>query len=64
LLAEPYQLTVQGTPVTHRCTASIGAVRFHGTDPGVTPDALLRRGDAAMYRAKSAGGNRVCMATN
>lgn len=64
LLAEPYQLSVQGTPVTHRCTASIGAVRFHGTDPGVTPETLLHRGDAAMYRAKSDGGNRVCMATD
>lgn len=64
LLAEPYQLSVQGAPVTHRCTASIGAVRFHGTDQGVTPETLLHRGDAAMYHAKSDGGNRVCMATD
>jgi diguanylate cyclase (GGDEF)-like protein len=62
LLAEPYVLSLPASMVTHRCTASIGTVRFRGADPGVTPEALLHRGDAAMYRAKTAGGDRVCVA--
>jgi len=42
-----------------RCTVSIGLADLH---PGDSFDALLRRADAAMYRAKSTGKNRVCAA--
>ena len=42
--------------LTHRLGASIG-VAF--SEPGGTASNLLRRADAAMYRAKTAGRNRV-----
>ncbi|MBQ0984517.1 EAL domain-containing protein [Streptomyces sp. F63] len=51
-LSEPYR--VAGTEV--RVAASIG-VAF--ADPGITPGALMRNADLAMYRAKAAGKNRV-----
>ena len=63
VLGEPYRLRVlqEGDPVPHvvkhRCTASIGVVLF--SDHGVTQEDLIRLADAAMYRAKSAGRNRV-----
>jgi diguanylate cyclase (GGDEF)-like protein len=43
-----------------RVTASFGIADFpgHGTDP----DALTRAADAALYEAKRAGKNRVCVA--
>jgi diguanylate cyclase (GGDEF)-like protein len=40
-----------------RCTVSIGAVEFGEQDP--TEDELLRRTDAALYRAKDGGRNQV-----
>ncbi|OMI40488.1 putative bifunctional diguanylate cyclase/phosphodiesterase [Streptomyces sparsogenes] len=52
-LSQPYQV-VGGTEV--RVAASIG-VAF--AEPGVSPGALMRNADLAMYRAKSAGKNRV-----
>ena len=42
-------------------TASIGVATY--PDHGQTEEALLRIGDAAMYQAKKAGGNRVEMGT-
>jgi diguanylate cyclase (GGDEF)-like protein len=66
ILGEPYRLRVlqegDAVPhvVEHRCTASIGVVLF--SDHGVTQEDLLRLADAAMYRAKSAGRNRVYFA--
>lgn len=61
-LAEPYLLTLQhdgGTEsvVEHHCTASIGVVLFFNHD--ATPDAILHRADAVMYRAKDAGRNTI-----
>lgn len=62
-LAEAYRLTVlkeggaQPRIVAHRCTASIGVVMFN--DQGPSQEELIRLSDTAMYRAKSAGGNRV-----
>jgi diguanylate cyclase (GGDEF)-like protein len=44
----------------HRCTASLGAALFMGTQPDM--DSLLARADAAMYRAKAAGRNALCIA--
>jgi diguanylate cyclase (GGDEF)-like protein/PAS domain S-box-containing protein len=38
-------------------TASVGLA--HTVDPAVSPDALLRDADAAMYEAKAAGGNSL-----
>jgi diguanylate cyclase (GGDEF)-like protein/PAS domain S-box-containing protein len=44
-----------------RVTASIG-VAVTGPDPDdLGPDALVRNADAAMHRAKDAGGARVCL---
>ncbi|MFG2136179.1 putative bifunctional diguanylate cyclase/phosphodiesterase [Streptomyces sp. NPDC048650] len=53
-LSEPYR--IDGRDV--RVAASIG-VAF--ADPGVSPSALLRNADMAMYRAKQAGKGRVEM---
>ena len=61
-LSEPYFLTVHheglsDTVVTHRCTASIGAVIF--IDNETPQDDIIKWADAAMYRAKEEGGNTV-----
>lgn len=63
-LAEPYALSVEqedGTvqAVAHHCTASIGLVVFHGQSAVHTE--VLSAADAAMYQAKAAGRNRVCL---
>jgi diguanylate cyclase (GGDEF)-like protein/PAS domain S-box-containing protein len=68
ILGEPYRMSVsqEGDPepriVKHRCTASIGVVLF--SNHGVTQEDLIRLADAAMYRAKSAGRNRVYFANS
>ncbi|GAA2631544.1 putative bifunctional diguanylate cyclase/phosphodiesterase [Streptomyces axinellae] len=51
-LSDPYR--VEGTEV--RVAASIG-IAF--AEPGITPSALMRNADLAMYRAKQAGKARV-----
>ncbi|MEW2454930.1 putative bifunctional diguanylate cyclase/phosphodiesterase [Streptomyces albus] len=51
-LSDPYR--VEGTEV--RVAASIG-IAF--AEPGITPGALMRNADLAMYRAKQAGKARV-----
>jgi diguanylate cyclase (GGDEF)-like protein/PAS domain S-box-containing protein len=61
-LSEPYQLTVRhsGRPdvaVTHHCTASIGVALF--SDHEGTEEDILKRADAAMYKAKDAGRNTI-----
>ncbi|MBI3011765.1 MAG: CHASE2 domain-containing protein [Candidatus Omnitrophica bacterium] len=40
-------------------TISVGAGVFSPEDP--TPDAMIRRADEALYQAKAAGKNRVCI---
>ena len=61
-LALPYWLTVakpgQGAvTIEHHCSASIGVVLFMGHEDSQTD--LMKRADAAMYRAKAAGRNVV-----
>ncbi len=52
------QISVGGKPVT----ISVGLAHTP-TTPGVTTsDALIQRADEALYRAKAAGRNRVCVA--
>jgi diguanylate cyclase (GGDEF)-like protein/PAS domain S-box-containing protein len=41
-----------------RCTLSLGAAQWEG--PGEDLDALMRRTDKALYRAKNAGRNQFC----
>jgi diguanylate cyclase (GGDEF)-like protein/PAS domain S-box-containing protein len=50
-IAEPYLMPGH----QHECTASAGVTLFRGFDE--TADELLKRADAAMYRAKTAGRN-------
>jgi diguanylate cyclase (GGDEF)-like protein len=61
-LCAPYALCCrradgQTTPIVHDITASIGVVVFMGND--LSQDALLKFGDAAMYRAKEDGRNQI-----
>ena len=64
-LAQPYRLTLEeGSPhkvVEHQCSASAGVVLFTGQTTAA--DTLLEQADAAMYAAKHAGRNQVCMHT-
>ena len=63
-LAEPYRLAVvqDSAPdevVEHHCSASIGLAVFNGAQ--VAQDDILKAADAAMYQAKEAGRNSVCL---
>ncbi len=49
-----YQLNL----VSHRSTASIGATLFQGSS--ISIDDLMKQADLSMYKAKSAGRNRIC----
>ena len=61
LLAEPYTLPQPGDSgaslVEHHCTGTAGIALADGG--GQDPDELIERADAAMYRAKQAGRNRL-----
>lgn len=61
LLAEPYTLPQPGDSgaslVEHLCTGTAGIAIADGG--GQDPDELIERADAAMYRAKQAGRNRL-----
>ena len=58
-LAEPYVLrSAPSAPsIRHECTASIGVAVFRGRDE--SQNAVIDRADAAMYRAKEEGRNRI-----
>ena len=63
-VADRMRKVIESTVVhlTHQppveCTVSIGVAAFTGD-----PDELVSRADAALYRAKAEGRNRVCVAT-
>jgi diguanylate cyclase (GGDEF)-like protein len=61
-LAEPYLLQYERADgsvsmVEHRCTSSIGVALFQGRS--AVAEELLKQADAAMYRSKEGGRNRV-----
>ena len=58
-LAEPYVLrsAPSASSIRHECTASIGVAVFHGRDE--SQNTVIDRADAAMYRAKEEGRNRI-----
>ncbi|WP_210541941.1 GGDEF domain-containing protein [Rhodoferax sp. PAMC 29310] len=61
-LKQPYLLEVQdelrqSSTVEHHCTASIGIALF--VNEAACHDEILKWADAAMYRAKKAGKNRI-----
>ncbi|UCV09521.1 GGDEF domain-containing protein [Dechloromonas denitrificans] len=61
-MAEPYRLTIchEGEAertIYHCCAASIGVTLFNQHDASL--GGILKRADAAMYRAKQAGGNQI-----
>lgn len=61
-LAEPYVLTQPdqiGSVVEHHCSASIGVVVFWGNE--ISQEELFQQADAAMYQAKEAGRDVVCL---
>jgi diguanylate cyclase (GGDEF)-like protein len=60
-LAEQLRAQIARDPFLdgHRITVSVGVASFR---PGDDVDALISRADAAMYRAKEAGRNRVVVA--
>ncbi|KRD13467.1 hypothetical protein ASE39_18940 [Acidovorax sp. Root267] len=63
--AERLRIALQATAVALRdgqevyITASIGLAQWCADDTGI--DATLKRADAALYRAKATGRNRVCV---
>lgn len=65
LLAAPYVLTLAAQAdrpqqvIEHRCTASIGIALFLGM--AFLEEEAIKRADIAMYQAKAAGRNSVCI---
>ncbi|MFK5913184.1 MAG: GGDEF domain-containing protein [Woeseiaceae bacterium] len=60
-LSEPYILTIKNegqadTIVEHHCSVSIGIAFFNGSE---SPDEIIKRADAAMYKAKKEGRNQI-----
>ncbi|KAA0682698.1 diguanylate cyclase [Roseomonas genomospecies 6] len=65
IVAERVRAAIAGSPVatdgrTIPITASLGVAEWNGAEPSI--ELTLRRADAALYGAKLAGRNRVCMA--
>ena len=62
VVAQPYHLAIRHADgsegvVEHRCTASVGVMLF--VNHQYTQDEVLKWADAAMYRAKQSGRDRV-----
>jgi len=53
---EEFAFGLEGAPVA--ATVSIGVTVARGTDP-ISPEVLLHEADRSLYKAKTAGRNRV-----
>jgi len=68
LIAERIVQTIRGIAILHPgndngvVTASAGVAAIMPSESGLGSTHLLRQADAALYEAKSAGGNQVCSA--
>jgi diguanylate cyclase (GGDEF)-like protein/PAS domain S-box-containing protein len=60
-ICQPYQLSTQQqtNKIEHKTSASIGISIFNGHDE--TLDDLMKWSDMAMYQAKGAGRNEICL---
>jgi diguanylate cyclase len=59
IAAASWEIAAGGEPHTVRLTISIGVAQHRPSD---TPETLIQRADAALYRAKQAGRDRVVLA--
>ena len=66
-VAERHRMNIESLQVSsvgEKVTVSVGYAAFDPECPDLTRDALYRRADAALYRAKRAGRNRIERANN